>query len=161
MKTLQFDINGNITPAEFVELDLMEIESNLVTNFPRSVIREKIFSGYKSYCHNLLQFIHSEFEQWLDGSFTTTKLNPNDVDLVNWIDVDTVGALKDLLNPFHTRTGNPKTVYHVDGYLAFVCDKSDKRYPLYQSWYDYWKKWFGHDRNGLAKGIITRKVQVA
>jgi hypothetical protein len=84
---LKFDANGNLLPHTHIFLDINEIEFNLVNSIPSSLTRKIIFDGYKKYCRDISAVIKFEIEQWIDGSFITNKVNPNDIDLVNCIPI--------------------------------------------------------------------------
>lgn len=158
MVDLIHDSKGNPKPYSFIPMRMEELEHNLVLKMNTSTTRVKIFSGYKNYCNDLKMLIKTKVEQWIDGSFTTTKLNPNDIDVLNCLHIDEVNSLKEGIIPFLTHTGNPKLSYMVDGHLQPICDKGDPRYTYLAERMDYWKKWFGHDREKNPKGIIKTEV---
>lgn len=157
-KILSHDSNGNPIPYSFIPLDLTDIHFNLVERIPESKTRGVIFNGYQNYCKDIHMVVKNEIEQWIDGSFTTTKTDPNDIDIVNCIHVKDLDSLKDRIFPFLTDKGTPKLSYHVDGYLLPLCDNGDPRYMYFYSKYVYWEKWFGRDRQNNKKGIVKTKV---
>lgn len=89
---------------------------------------------------------------WLNGSFTTQKLNPNDVDLLNVFDSDTLfEQYKGLFEPLFA--DNAEARYEVDAYFL-LDNKSVKSNELAS----YWQQQFGTDRNGRPKGIIELEI---
>ena len=92
------------------------------------------------------------FEVWLDGSFCTEKVNPNDIDLVVFADPTELNGL------------DPATQSHLSGLLdranarrQFGCD------VLFAQSNDmnmrsYWRGWYGFDRSEQPKGIVCLTV---
>lgn len=148
-----FDTKGNFYPYEIVNIDINAFEAIFVKGFEISSTRQNLFHGYISYTTNLCETLKSELSQWINGSYTTNKTNPNDVDLVNFVNAQILDIHCDNLFPFLSQYDS-KALYHVDGYAVPVYDSSDERYELTEFWHSYWRDWLGHDRNGNPKGII-------
>ncbi len=84
---MTFDQYGNLTPYAIIETNLSTIEEVFVKEFPESATRSAIFAEYLAYLNQLKSIIgETGFYQWIDGSFTTLKLAPNDIDLVTFVD---------------------------------------------------------------------------
>ena len=79
-------------------------------------------------------------EVWIDGSFVTTKPNPNDVDILVLLPSNAVFAESDVLILLH----QARTKYQCDAYI--VENTIELR--------SYWRGWFCFDRQERAKGII-------
>ena len=75
-----FDHRGYLSPG-FHDWILGHAEKQLVKAFPKSRTRGSIWAGYLQLCDDLLTIING-CEHWLDGSFTTSKLDPGDLDLL-------------------------------------------------------------------------------
>ena len=89
---------------------------------------------------------------WLNGSFTTKKLNPNDVDLLNVFDSDAL--FEQHKSRFELMfADNAEARYGVDAYFL-LNDNSVKSTELA----NYWQQQFGTDRHGRAKGIINLEI---
>ena len=89
---------------------------------------------------------------WLNGSFTTEKINPNDVDLLNVFDNDALfEQYKSQFEPMFA--DNAEARYGVDAYFLLTSE-SAKSTELES----YWRQQFGTDRNGRAKGIINLEI---
>ena len=96
------------------------------------------------------------YELWIDGSFTTEKEEPGDIDLlfvmsaedVNGLDEQGQQTFKALL------VDNPtvKLRYSCDVYWCLAQDEQRK---------GYWSKWFGHSRSEQPKGIARIKFSPA
>lgn len=86
---MTFDEYGYLTPYEVIEADIETFEEVFVKGFPSSSTRSAIFGEYLTYLDRLRQIIDGEFYQWIDGSFVTNLLNPNDIDFITWVEVKT------------------------------------------------------------------------
>lgn len=85
MGRFTFDKNGNIIPYDLHQISISELEEEFVNPFPNSTTRKDIYDGHSNYIIELVNVLESNFSQWLDGSFVTKKLNPNDIDVVNFV----------------------------------------------------------------------------
>jgi hypothetical protein len=132
-------------------------EEILVESFPIHSTRYSIFEGYKRYLTRLKAVIHSDFYQWIDGSFVTDKLNPNDIDIVTFINHDVFlrkeQALSGLIAP------ESKLLYKVDAALVPVFPINHKLHYATEWDINFWKKFYGNTRpdaqhNQMPKGFI-------
>ena len=151
---VNFDKFGNPQPPGIKEIPLDEFKTVFVNGFPNSKTRSPIFAGFERYNQDFKNQIYDKFVQWLNGSFTTSKENPNDIDLVNLVKVsDELIAKQGLLKLFLT-TGGSKEKYLVDGYFVPIYDKDDPRYTVTEQQLAYWSDWFGHDREKRPKTLF-------
>ena len=144
-------------PAGFHDMTQDEIISSLVENFPDSKTRKIIFDGYVNFCQNMINCGIKNFVQWLDGSFCTSKENPNDIDIVTIIDDAEFKNLnekqKNNLKLIAERT-NAKSRYKCDSFILIAYPKKHDKYKDYINNYMYWRGVWGFDRNDIPKGII-------
>jgi hypothetical protein len=87
---------------------------------------------------------------WIDGSFTTQKINPKDVDVV----LKSPAADYDSGNPEYRETvdwviSNLKATHTCDSYVLFDREPSDPLYEESQWWYSYWHVKWGFSRSAL------------
>jgi hypothetical protein len=82
---MDFDEFGNLFPYKIIETDLDTFERYFVSSFEKSDTRKKLFQNYLSYITKFKIQISSDFHQWIDGSFVSNKLNPNDIDMVTFL----------------------------------------------------------------------------
>lgn len=68
-------------PAEPVELSVPELKRVAVDAFPGSWARQDIWAGFERLLTHLTA-IGTAFDLYVDGSFVTNKLAPEDIDLV-------------------------------------------------------------------------------
>lgn len=150
-----FDINGNLPKGRF-RPSMLEFENKFIQNFPNSTTRQAIFLGYKEYCKNVAS-LNVATKQWINGSYITQKENPDDIDLITHIDATKLNERKEIQEEFKYLTNRSicKDQFRCDAYAILVYPKDiQKKYDFYQRSLNYWKNWFGHDRDGNAKGVI-------
>lgn len=143
---LKFDNKGYLTPNNNIPSTLEEFKSEFVDLMPGER-RSELFDGYQRYCNDLKTVLDNEsFFQWIDGSYVTKKQEPNDLDVVTFINGAVVDLLKEKLEPFKF----PKSVenYGVDGYIVAVFDEAHKHYPVYLADKGYWMDHFDKTRRG-------------
>lgn len=99
----------------------------------------------------------NELLQWIDGSFVTMKPEPDDIDLVTFIDNAQLEAIGSRIAPFKY----PASVelFGVDAYIVRVYNKDEKNYPLYLGDQKYWMEAFNKTRRTrygqrLQKGFL-------
>ncbi|AQG78620.1 DUF6932 family protein [Spirosoma montaniterrae] len=106
---LIFDEYGFLKPYEPIKIDLDMLEHVFVREFANSITRQTIFEQYRAYTDRLLTLLPGGFTQWIDGSFVSRKLDPNDIDVLTFIDADLYSrherALKELKNEFAQGAG--------------------------------------------------------
>ncbi len=147
-------LNGN----EYLEPGLHVYTFNglvedFVAAFSASHTRKEIIEDFRSFFISLKNQGYVLFEIWVDGSYVSSKVNPNDMDIVIFLSYDSsVRARSDWGN---------------------ICLTSGKIDPYYEIWIEdakqhmlqdeiwkltnrrnYWKGQFGFDRNDNPKGII-------
>jgi hypothetical protein len=133
-----------------------DVESTFVAPFPESLTRAAIFEYWTYHRAALVELITVE-KQWLDGSFVTDKADPGDVDLATFYDAATYEAL-----PTHRRLmldvllagAYTKEMWGCDAYSVAIYPEGHQYRNLYEAARDYWTNWFGHDRDGVAKGYL-------
>ncbi|AQG82133.1 hypothetical protein AWR27_24250 [Spirosoma montaniterrae] len=64
------------------------MERVFVTEFANSTTRQALFEQYRAYTDRLLTLLPGGFTQWIDGSFVSRKRDPNDIDVLTFVDAD-------------------------------------------------------------------------
>lgn len=163
---MKFNTYGNLDGGIVSVQSIKEIETFFVQGFPNSKTRQRNFDGFL----NLLnEFKNNNMEQyiskyWIDGSFTTQKTDPNDIDLIVFLNGNSnnITVINQIMSP------NFQQYLRIIG-LQFNCDsyyildvetlpkeEVDTIQSLnYQT--TYWMGQFGFDRNKNPKGIIEFK----
>ncbi len=98
-------------------------------------------------------------EIWIDGSFLTEKLNPNDSDIVLRVPVAAYESGADEQRAtIHWIGQNLRNAHLCDSYFFFVYPDGDRRAVLGNEWHAYWLKQFGFSRGNDFKGIAVVKT---
>jgi hypothetical protein len=154
---LNFNSKGLLMPDNNIQSTFAELENTFVTAIP-STKRRELFNKYVSYSTALRQLCNNaQIIQWIDGSFTTKKSEPGDIDLVMFIDFSIVEALNDKLTDYkHPASQN---IFGVDAYIVKLYPAGHKYYNLYLSDSAYWMNHFNKTRrnrlgNKLQKGFL-------
>ena len=98
----------------------------------------------------------NELHQWVNGSFVTKKNNPGDIDLVTFLDTNSIQELGSKLDNF--KYPNSEILFSVDAYIVEVYPENHKYRYLYLSDKAYWMDRFTKTRrvrgNRLSKGFL-------
>lgn len=150
---MDFDNYGHLVPYDIIDTDLAAFERIFVTDFTHSSTRSGIFEAYLNYLSDLKQIIGGGFYQWIDGSFTTLKRNPNDIDLVTFVDFGTYQRYEKQLEEVRKirfRRGNK-----IDGYFVKCYPETHHQRQLFEFDRLQWQFDFGRSFvNKREKGII-------
>lgn len=162
-----FDSRG-LLPDGVHECDEQVFEAKFVNAFPSSSRRPMLFDGFLK-LRKEAQVVLSSATQWVDGSYVTDKVEPDDVDLVTFVDIDLLNALfieqqnvvKELLNGRE----DTKNKYGCHTFLVPCCDPNNNFFGLFEMQRLYWRKWFGSTRGtvdpdgtpipGREKGFVS------
>lgn len=158
--TYQFDEKGNLFPHQLISIDsLEEFERFFVGDFPLSATRNAIYSGLLTYLSDFGDLLRrvmyeGQWVVWLDGSFTTDKISPADIDvLIILTDAIALQINKPLFEPFFA--DNAQRTYGVDAYFLLLSESIKAQNLL-----AYWQKWLGTDRSGFSKGIVELTITI-
>lgn len=150
---MDFDTNGRL-PAGLHNYNVEEFLSQFVEGFPTSLRRKPIFDSMVSFFKDLMP-TGVPYEFWVDGSYATTKVNPNDADIVIFLQCHQYVALS-------PHFGDLRYKYRADLDVYFeVATSEDNRRMLSPQDFgtvtnkrNYWRGQFGFDREDNPKGII-------
>jgi hypothetical protein len=81
---INFDTKGNILPYEIIEVSTNDIMENFIFNSHRW----RMYGEYIVFRHLLDEMGAKNYFQFIDGSFTTKKEYPKDIDIVTFVDAD-------------------------------------------------------------------------
>lgn len=139
-----------------------EVKSNFVDEFPASTTRAKIYEGYARHSAELAALSVSG-EKYLDGSFTTSKIDPGDIDMVVFADADLLDALPPAEQQQFRALVAGKITQQSHMCDCYFCPTvKDENHPAYQQLRVSRKYWLGEfcfDRSDQPKGIVSVKVQ--
>ena len=130
--SLHFDEYGNLKPYESIEVDLATLKAYFVTRFPNSTTRKRLFENYERYLYRFQDKVFPIFEQWINGSFVIQKENPNDIDIITFLDYEVYEKRRDkVLDKFWSFSLEDEGI---DSYLV-------KDYPEGHIFYDKTLEW--------------------
>lgn len=128
-----------------------QLDDHFVNGFAGSSTRRPLVTGLRSFL-SALRRVGVAFEVWLDGSFCTQKVDPNDVDLVVFASTDDLNRLPPSLQAYLRgvldRT-NAKRQFGCDVLFAPAEDMNMR---------SYWRGWYGFDRSEQPKGIAILMI---
>lgn len=136
-----------LLPPGLHDKSLAQVYDLCVAPFPASSTRGVLMQGLSEFRQYLEQF-GLPFEIWVDGSFLTTKVNPNDVDVVVMSEAhfNLLPLMQRiLLTAVFRERDKTRTKWRVDAFIFFHEDKQMAA---------YWTDWYGRSREGHSKGII-------
>lgn len=150
-----FDDAGNL-PAGVHDATIDEVRQHLVETFEGSLTRRVIFEWWRQHRAALLEVVPVS-EQWLGGSFASSKPDPNDMDLVIVLDGPTYDDLPRqrqlLLLPLVA--GNyTEEIWQCDTYPVLSYPEGHPGRDAYLVAFERWQEHFGHDRQGQPRGFV-------
>ena len=141
-------------PGTFVDVDI----SNIAEVFSKEVDtpqRRRLSSQLRLFIAYLQNLGLTTFEMWIDGSFTTAKPNPTDVDVVCFISRSQLGTISakslDELQYIASDEGRPyvREKWNIDYYHCPFDSLEDR---------NSWREKFSRDEYGEPKGIGRIKL---
>ena len=138
-------------PPGIHDISEADLENHFLSRFPSSSTRKNLISGFKKYLMSL-RSIGVKFEVWIDGSFTTEKEDPSDIDLVVFGSEAEINHLPD------PRKNQLRALFdRVSIKNAIGCDVLFS-VSENQNMRSYWRGWYGFDRDENPKGIARIEV---
>lgn len=156
----RFGVEGYLEPG-FHHWDVDSLGFHFVRQVPESTTRPAIWEGFAE-LQACFATLGLTVEHWVDGSFTTTKPDPNDIDVANFFDADEIEAIPDEREAlFRAYVGGKVTqrICRCDSYFAVKVPEDHPLRDDFETAYNYWLEKFGTDRNDVPKGfVVTRLV---
>lgn len=150
---IQFDSNGNLYPPQIIEIDFETFKSTFVDAIEGSKTRNAIFEQYLDYTNALKELLNEPFFQWIDGSFVTQKKNPNDIDLVTFVDYKIYTAKEEQFDELRQKRNSKNSV--LDGYFVKTYPQDHLRYNWFEIDKLQWLYTFNRTKNTkLQKGFL-------
>lgn len=147
---MKFDHRGNLHPYQKFELSLKEFEDFFIQPFPKNSTRHIIFQNYLRFIADFRKEVTDSFSQWINGSFVTDKLNPNDIDFVSIIDADIFERNEELIEA-KFRLKGAKSIYQVDAYTVKKYPEGHKKQLISKHELVYWNNWFSETKKNRMK----------
>jgi len=153
LKELKFDIRGNLKPYEKVNLTIGDFEAFFLLNFKESKTRATVFETFKKYIDDLGNEVSKEFTLWINGSFVTNKINPNDIYIVILILLyyRVYEENENLIERKFRKYGSENIYKEVDAYFVRSYPRDHERF--WATDYDliYWINWFSKTKKNRRK----------
>lgn len=135
-----------IYPPGFHDITLDKLEEIFVDPFQNNDRRTYLLKRFRAYLEKFSE-LELKVEIWVDGSFSTLKPEPGDMDILIIFDANDVNNLpiekRPILEELFDRN-LCKIRYSIDVLLCLSND-ADRR--------SYWRGWFGFSRDEKPKGI--------
>lgn len=148
-----FATNGVLSPG-FHNCTYDEFYVALVDSFPTSQSRKPIAEALLTFSKEVFA-IGVPYEFWIDGSYVTTKINPNDADVILFFQYQHMNAISPLWTIFRQQYSGI-----LDIYFDYATSPENKRllnpvvYGQIVNRRNYWRGQFGFDREDKPKGIV-------
>lgn len=127
---MTFDQYGHLTPYEVILTDLETFKAVFVKALGESHTRTPIFEAYFDYLNQLRQIVGDGFYQWIDGSFITQKTNPNDIDLVTFLNFEQIQRHEKELNTLRKLRYEGKR--YLDNYFVPTYPNEHPNFTFYE-----------------------------
>ena len=144
---IEFNTKGNL--KKNYTLSINDFKTQFIDNFP-FYNRKIIFEEIQSYLKQIFS-LHNEpyLKIWVDGSFVTDEIEPNDIDFVIFI-YHIFDNVEKKLSKFDNSNR------YIDAYfIPFFSDNI-----ITNDLITYWRRHFSIDRNGNKKGFIELNITI-
>ncbi len=93
-----------------------------------------------------------DFYQWVDGSYVTKKSNPQDIDIINFVDFEIYESI--IIKSEELKNNFIKDKFNLDTHFIAIYPESHPKYFFFKSDSAYWNDWFSktnpkHDRRKI------------
>jgi hypothetical protein len=151
-----------LLPAGFHSMTREMLRQKCVTDFPLSKTRGDIMAGSDKMIEDL-EKAGVTGELWIDGSFATQKIDPDDVDVLLCVNASAydLGSqeTRDAIDKVESHS--LKASLHCDSYVWREYPSNHSAYNESQWDRAYWIKQFGFSRVDDYKGILLLAIQSA
>jgi hypothetical protein len=153
---LVFNEHGFLVPCQPLEADLRTMEQVFVEAFPDSATRKKLFLHFLRYLEEFKSRVSRRFTVWVNGSYVTRRLNPDDLDFVVFLDHQVYKAQEPFLDKFWSFS------LEAEGLDAYLVREFPAGHPLHLQtlsdkalWLSlYQKTKWNEDNTFYAKGFL-------
>lgn len=149
---MKFDDNGNLHPYEVIETNLETFEKLFVESFSDSTTRRNIFENYLRYTNTIKELINEPFYQWIDGSYVTQKINPNDIDVLTFVPFEPYKKQQPHFEMLRRWRFNKN--FGIDGYFLQILPTQHPDFRFYEYDCKDWLNTFSTGRKFENKGLV-------
>lgn len=133
--------------AGFLDITSDKLNITFLDPFENKTRREYLLSRFSALIDKFKETGLSA-EIWIDGSFSTLKPEPGDIDIIFFVDANSVNSLQadkqNIILELNNRNYS-KIRYDCDVFIIPSQDSNNR---------SYWRGWFGFSREEEPKGII-------
>jgi hypothetical protein len=147
---MQFDENGYLVPYGAIPSNLNEI----VQEFCVSEQRVALYENFVGFIAELQKLLGTDFEVWVDGSFTSKKVIPKDIDLLVFVDYELYMKLESVLLPFTEFSYHKR--HKIDCYFVRIYPEQHKDYFRYEHDRKWWLSDFSQVRNKITNKLSPK-----
>ena len=153
---IRFDEKGRLHPYEVIEMSIENFESIFVERQENVGHRRIIFEKYLDFNKELEDVVGRNYFQFVNGSFTTLKTTPGDIDVVSFVDYYMYKKHQDALEDLFYRKVSVK---YLDAYILPISKPGYPDYIENQISLEWWKSLFGFTKSKVEskrepKGFI-------
>jgi|SRR5215470_6790553 len=150
-----------LLPPGLHEMTLVELRVMCVDAFPLSSRREPIMRSLEGMC-TAISLALLRTAVWVDGSFVTEKIEPDDVDVVVALNHVNGNNTPDQLR-VRERIERQEFTFPVrcDSYLLMEYPTGHPDYWIGEYMHAYWLRQFGFARNNALKGMALIRTPIA
>lgn len=141
-------IEHGLLPVGVHPCSVDDVQVVLVDGFPESETRPSLLNLFRDFCEQA-SGVGLHATQWVDGSFVENRLNPADVDVLNWVDGVVYNALNPTVHTFmnNVLSGNfAHTKWKTDSRWLPVIPEGHPQHAVYVDWLAYWHEQWGTTR---------------
>ena len=156
-KNLEFNEYGYLIPYQPILTDVVTFEQVFVESFPESITRRPLFEQYQAFNQLLYELLPNGFSQWINGSFVSRKSDPNDIDVVTFVDASLYDRYEkqfDVLRGWRNRRSKS-----VDGFFVRYYPENHRYRIRYEydctDWLNTFGTWKDRTQKTRNKGFIT------
>lgn len=146
-----------LLPIGFHPFSLMELRELCVNKFPHSITRNDIMLGLEKVIE-MMEDVGLEGDVWIDGSFLTEKINPNDSDIVVFVLSEECES-KEKAEVIKNIRSNLRDQFLCHSHIFPEYPKDDDRAVYFEWSRSYWIRQFGFSRGEEIKGIAVYKLK--
>lgn len=120
---LEFDKHGFLTPYDAISSDFETLESSFLFNQQRANLYLELLTLLKDFKEKDIRFV----KIWINGSFISKKILPNDIDIVFFVDFSVYLQNEDYFSMLYRNRKN------IDCQFISVYPENHKKHFLYIS----------------------------
>lgn len=148
-----------LLPAGFHHKSVAEVEELCVARFPLSTTRKGIMAGLDTILRRVAS-VGITGEVWLNGSFVTEKIDPNDSDVVAMVPAEFYDAgteeQRSTIEWLISKGDEPKILFKCDVYVHLRYRETSPEYDLWIPTLNRWQHIYGYSaKTGEPKGIVV------